>query len=354
MNRSKSNKRLLPCVALAIAVFMIVPRLVIAVYIKANPHLGIAEITWLNFGTKFLYSFLVAWIFLWINISRFTLQPLNTFKRTHRFLLNIAAFFVIKWILNLLELPEGSGVLSAKATVFLFNISLVVEVVLCIFAAEIYTLLIRNQQQKINNERLLKANAEATFEALKTQVNPHFLFNSLNTINAIIDRDAKAAKKFVTHMSQVYRYLLSSTTTPVITLAAEMEFTNAYISMLLERHAGCLVVHTDIPHPFYSYLLPSVSVQVLVENAVKHNVVSLSSPLVIYLTATENRLTISNKVSAKKQLPGNTGTGLYNLNQRYLYLCNQEIEISRSDENFIVSIPLLKTFEEREMQQETL
>lgn len=332
--------------ALGIAVFMMLPRMVILVYLKVNPHLGISEITWSNFIAVFSYSFLIAWLFLWINVNKFTIRSLNTFKRTHRLLLNIVLLIVVKGILKLLGIPEQREAISLKATIFLFNISLITEVAFCIFAAEVYSLLINNQQEKLNNERLLKANAEATFEALKTQVNPHFLFNSLNTINAMIDKDAKSAKKFVTNMSHVYRHLLSSSAKPVTTLAEEMDFTNAYIDMLLERHSGSLIVNTDIPQHFYSYLLPSVSIQLLVENAVKHNVASIRSPLTINIKAEENRLVVSNAINRKRQISATTGMGLYNLSQRYLLLCDREIDITKTDGDFSVSIPLLKTFEE--------
>lgn len=346
MSYLKKNRRVLLLVALAIAVFMMLPRMIIALYVKANPHLGIGETTWLNFSIKFIYSFLIAWFFLWINVNRFIRKPLNTFKRSHRILLNILLLIIVKYSLKLLGIPEEKEAVSLKATAFLFNISLIIEVAFSIFAAEIYTLLISNQQEKINNEKLLKANAEATFEALKTQLNPHFLFNSLNTINAMIDNDAKATKRFVSNMSNVYRYLLSSTAKPVITLTEEMEFTTAYISMLLERHTGNLFVNNTVPYHFYCYLLPPVSIQLLVENAIKHNVVSSRSPLTITIRVEEERLIVSNTINIKKQISGSTGTGLYNLNQRYLYLCNTEIGITKTEEDFSVSIPLLKTFEE--------
>jgi len=346
MYQVKSNTRILLLAALAIAAFMMLPRIVIVAYVKANPNPGIDEITWESLIMKFLYSFLIAWFFLWVNVNRFPVKLINTAKPTHRLLLNIVLLIAVKYVLKLLGIPGEREAVSLKATVFLFNISLIIEVVFCVFAAEIYRLLIKNQQERLSNERLLKANAEATFDALKAQVNPHFLFNSLNTINAMIDSDAKSAKKFVGNMSHVYRYLLSNTAKPAITLAEEMDFTNAYIRMLLERHSGSLMVDADIPKHYYSYLLPPVSVQLLVENAVKHNIVSIRSPLTISIKAEESRLIVSNIINVKKQIPGTTGTGLYNLNQRYRYLCNMEIEIIKADMRFTVSIPLLKTFEQ--------
>lgn len=346
MDHRTKNIRFILLAAIVITFFMMLPRIGIVAYLKLNPDHGLNEAVWLNTGTKFLYTFLIALVFLWININRFSVKPVNTYLRWQRLLVSIVLFLGLRYLFKLLGLPAEREAVSVKATVFLFNIGLVIEVVLCILVAEIYLLLISNQQQKLNNERLLKANAEATFEALKTQVNPHFLFNSLNTINAILDNDAKAAKKFVTNMSHVYRYLLNSTRKPVITLAEEMEFTMAYVSMLLQRHSGSLNVNVNIPDTRYGYFLPSVSVQILVENAVKHNIVSVRSPLTIDITVEADRLIVSNTLNEKKNTSGSTGTGLYNLNKRYLHLCNQEIEITKTDAAFIVAIPLLQSFAE--------
>ena len=341
MSYFKKNERVILLVAFAIAVFMMLPRMIIALYVRANPNLGIGETTWLNFSIKFIYSFLIAWLFLWINVNRFVRKPLNTFKRTHRFLLNILLLIIVKYSLKILGIPEEKEAVSLKATAFLFNISLIIEVAFCIFAAEIYTLLISNQLEKINNEKLLKANAEATFEALKTQLNPHFLFNSLNTINAMIDNDAKATKRFVSNMSNVYRYLLSSTAKPVITLAEEMEFTTSYISMLLERHTGNLFVNNTVPDHFYSYLLPPVSIQLLVENAIKHNWLTQESPLRISVTCQDDFLTVSNNMQPRQVTEASTGLGLANLSERYRILDGEGVQIYKDEREFRVRIKIL-------------
>ena len=138
MNHFKNNKRILLLVALAIAVFMMLPRVVIMAYVKANPHLGINEITWLNFSIKFLYSFLIAWIFLWINVNRFAIKLLNTFKRTHRLLLNIVLLIVVKCIFKILGIPEEKEAVSLKATLF-YSISVLSLKQLSAFSQPRYT-----------------------------------------------------------------------------------------------------------------------------------------------------------------------------------------------------------------------
>ena len=196
---------------------------------------------------------------------------------------------------------------------------------------------------------LLKANAEATFEVLKNQVNPHFLFNSLNTINAMIDHDVSAAKKFVTNMSQVYRHILNSAGKPVTTLAEEMEFTTAYINMLLERHTNSLFIDTSIPDAYNTLLLPPVSLQILIENAVKHNVVSIGNPLRITISGKDGYLIVANKINERKLRSASTGTGLLNLNQRYQHLCGAKVEISNKNGVFSVAMPLLKLWADKYM-----
>ncbi|UYQ91971.1 histidine kinase [Chitinophaga horti] len=320
--------------ALAIALFVTLPRIVIAAYLKVTPAWGVTA--------RGLCTFLVAWLCLWINVKSVTIPGINPAKITHRLALNVALLILIKVLFHLLNIPAPSEAYS-RAQVFLFNVTLVLEICLCVLIAEMYRLLKNNQQQRLSNEMLLKANAEATFEVLKTQINPHFLFNSLNTINAMIDKDIDAAKKFVANMSEVYRYILNSAGKPVVTLDDELSFTASYTKMLLERHAGGLFIEINIPAAYTHFLLPPVSLQTLIENAVKHNVVSLNNPLIIRVAISRGQLEVTNKIhQRKKEYATSTGTGLYNLHQRYLHLCDTSIDISNNEDTFMVALPLLK------------
>lgn len=341
-----SKERIIPLAALAIALFMALPRIVIIAYFKANPDPRMVDITWWDLVAKCFYTFLIAWVFLWLNVRGPDTNPpikfiqLNRF--THRLLVNVILLILFKWLFRLFGIPEESELRPGRGSIFLFNVSLVVEVVFCVLIGEIYRLFKNNQYQRLNNEMLLKANAEATFEVLKNQVNPHFLFNSLNTINAMIDADIHAAKRFVNNMSQVYRHILNSAGRSLTTLDEELEFTTAYIDMLLERHANSLFIEMQVPDACRSSLLPPVSLQVLIENAVKHNVVSLARPLTVKIREKGGYLIVANKMNERKQKLTSTGTGLLNLDQRYRHLCGEKIEISNNDGVFSVAIPLLK------------
>jgi LytS/YehU family sensor histidine kinase len=143
-------------------------------------------------------------------------------------------------------------------------------------------------------------------------------------------------------MSQVYRHILNSTGRSVTTLAEEMEFTTAYINMLLERHSKSLIIETNVPNAYNALLLPPVSLQILIENAVKHNVVSSGNPLTVTITGKNGCITVANIINERKLRSASTGTGLVNLDQRYRHLCSGKIEISNKDGVFSVALPLLK------------
>lgn len=348
LERNKEKLKVLLLCALAITLLLALPRLAIILFIKfsAAGRSYALNTTAIDFILRSFYIFVIAVIFLWINTRRgkiiIAAASIDLGRFYQRFIINIILYLVFRFVSLQFNLHVPGVAVSGKFYDFLFNITLILEIVLCILAAEIYMLMVNNQQIRLRNEALQKVNAETTFEVLKNQVNPHFLFNSLNTIHAMIGVNNDAAKEFVNNMSQVYRHVLNSANKPVVTLAEEIEFAMAYINMLQERHAGNLAVETDIAHEHLTDFLPPMSLQILLENAVKHNVVSAKQPLTILVQAKDNRVTVCNSIRKKKIKPPSTGTGLYNLNRRYLYLCKSEIEITRTENSFNVSLPLLK------------
>jgi two-component system, LytTR family, sensor kinase len=227
---------------------------------------------------------------------------------------------------------------------FLFNINMVITVIITILFAQIFRLLLYNYQMRLSNASLLKANAETRFEVLKNQVNPHFLFNSLNTINSLIVTDQQAAVNFVNNMSDVYRYVLKSHELNSIAVQEECQFIQAYIHMLKGRYGDKLQITLDVQPDFSQYRVPPMALQILVENAVKHNVASHSKPLHIgVFTNAAGALVVENNLQKRNQPELSTGTGLQNLNQRCKYLSNHHLIIQQTQTSFSVTIPLLKT-----------
>ncbi|RYF97426.1 MAG: hypothetical protein EOO00_00095 [Chitinophagaceae bacterium] len=339
--------RVLLLSALVIALLLAMPRLVLILYIKYNSggYLSRMNDVGSGFLLKLTYSFIIAVLFLVINTGRkkFLLGSFRVdfTKFPHRMIVNLIVFAILRGAGAIFTVNEPGMPVLQKFNNFIFTISLVMEIILCILVAEIYMLMIKNQSILLRNHALQRSNVESTFEVLKNQVNPHFLFNSLNTINAMIGSTNERAKAFVNNMSQVYRHVLSSSRKDVVPVEDELEVAIAYIDMLRERHGDTLKIEIKKETKLSGRLLPPMSLQILLENAVKHNVVSLKHPLLISIVISEDGITVSNTSQEKKIKPPSTGTGLYNLSQRYKYLCDKEITIIRTDLVFKVSLPLL-------------
>jgi LytS/YehU family sensor histidine kinase len=191
-------------------------------------------------------------------------------------------------------------------------------------------------------EQLKRENIASQFETLKSQVNPHFLFNSLNTLITIIPEDPQLAVAFVQKLSNVYRYVLQNKDKELVTLAEEMKVAEAYLFLLKTRFGENLRVHVDIPAGQLGKFIAPLTLQMLLENAIKHNVVSAEKPLHIDLYVEKDEvLVVKNNLQRKSSVPDSTQTGLANISQRYRLLCQQAVEVIVTASNFMVVLPLL-------------
>lgn len=196
-------------------------------------------------------------------------------------------------------------------------------------------------------EELKQIQARAEIKALQSQLNPHFLFNSLNVLVSEIDYDPAAAKKFTIDLAGVYRYLLQKQDKPLVPVYEELDFLQSYIRLNQTRvgeslHYQCVYpARSNLDFLQYRYV-PSLSLQLLVENVLKHNVVSGIKPLYITVGFSENLeyLTVRNNCNPKKKVHS-LGTGLKNLSERYRLLAGKDIVIEKTPQEFLVKIPLL-------------
>ncbi|MGG7662062.1 sensor histidine kinase [Dyadobacter sp. BHUBP1] len=197
-----------------------------------------------------------------------------------------------------------------------------------------------SQNSRIENQRLKQENLEARLGLLKQQVNPHFLFNSLSTLRTIA-ADAPT-KQYVMQLANVYRYLLRNEQEHLTSLERELEFARSYIYILQERFERALCVDIEILETSLNHRIPPYCLQILVENAVKHNIVSVEAPLSIRIYIESEMLCVENNVLPRMSVEVSTGKGLNNIKERYQLLSNQEIEIIRNSACFVVKLPLLK------------
>lgn len=201
--------------------------------------------------------------------------------------------------------------------------------------------LIRRQQEvMIENQQLQAENILNQYEALKNQLNPHMLFNSLNTLRSLVREDRDKAQEYIQELSRVLRYTLQGNESKSVCLKDEMDFVFAYIFLLKMRFEDNLSFEIDIDKQYDRYCLPPMAVQMLIENAVKHNEISSRRPLVIRIFTEAGELIVSNPVQPKLTATPGTGIGLANLAKRYHLLYKREIQITEN-ERFSVRIPLI-------------
>lgn len=210
-------------------------------------------------------------------------------------------------------------------------------------SAFVYRLLQRQQNIELENEKLRSESLQSQFESLKNQVSPHFLFNSLTALKVLIEESPALAKQYVSHLSQVLRYTLQSKIKQVVTLNEELEFTESYLFLLKMRYDTNLTIKTMIDKNFGFWNLPPLTIQTLVENAVKHNEISNEFPFEITISTSENEtLRVANKIQEKLSPEEGTGIGLVNLSKLFRLLGEKEIQIYKTGGEFVVEVPLLK------------
>lgn len=191
-------------------------------------------------------------------------------------------------------------------------------------------------------ENLKRENLNAQFDALRTQVNPHFLFNNLNTLVSLIPENPKHATDFVQQLSKLYRHILEVKDEKSILLKDELDVLKAYAFLLQTRFGNNLKVTIDVPEEKMNKRIVPLSLQLLMENAIKHNIVSSDKPLQIHVFSDNGSLVVDNNLQMKKQITESTGIGLDNIRNRYKLLGDKPVKVTETDTNFTVSIPLIE------------
>ena len=199
------------------------------------------------------------------------------------------------------------------------------------------------ESEKIIRAHIEKAKLEVEIEALKTQLDPHFVFNSLNALSHFIEENPAKAKLFNTHLGEVYRYLLHHKNRELVWLWEEIDFMQNYFSLLNLRFEEAIQLEVNLNDiDPKAYLIPPISLQILVENAIKHNRFSDQDPMVIQITGNTNYLVVKNTKNVKSDKPFSSGIGLQNLQSRYLLLTGKKVIILSGNSKFEVKLPVLK------------
>lgn len=197
------------------------------------------------------------------------------------------------------------------------------------------------QKTKIKEQKVIAGTASAKFDALKNQLDPHFLFNSLNVLTSLIEENPDSAQKFTTSLSKVYRYVLEQKNKDLVSVDEELHFARTYMSLLKMRFEDSIVFNIPEKATDPESKVVPLSLQLLLENAVKHNTVTSTNPLKIDIYELEGQLVVENNLQPKQIVKKSSGVGLDNIRQRYKLLTNRKVRINQTAESFAVAIPML-------------
>lgn len=220
---------------------------------------------------------------------------------------------------------------------FAFRVNLFLN---CVNA--IYFFLQKSKHAEVRAEQFKKDSIEARFEALRSQINPHFLFNCLNALSNLVYKDADTSARFIAQLSNVYRYLLYSQERKIVSLQEELEFIESYLYLLKIRFGENIYIAKHITTDAEKFHIAPATLQMLIENAIKHNVVSGKLPLKITITSYNGSITVANNLQEKHVKDPSAYVGLKNIKKRYEFLSSKPVEIKKTENEFIVKVPLVQ------------
>ena len=230
---------------------------------------------------------------------------------------------------------DFEGVIISNALIF----SVVNIVVMTILEAWIFYIQSKRSEQKARN--LQQELSQIKYEVLKSQINPHFMFNSLNVLSGMIKKDTGKAQQFIDEFSQIYRYVLETIEQPVATLEKELDFMRSYLFLQQIRYGEDLSYSVSIKAHLLNMVLPPLSLQIVLENAIKHNIINQTEPLRIDVYSMDNYLIIRNNLQPKMSMSRSTGLGLKNLTKRYAMISPEEPVFSIETNYYIAKLPLI-------------
>nr|WP_299069283.1 2TM domain-containing protein [uncultured Allomuricauda sp.] len=254
--------------------------------------------------------------------------------------LTIITFGVLRYLVHFYYVGLSIGEFLEQETLESYIIAIVITVIASLFTHAFYFYRAL-QKKEVKKQKIIAGSASARFDALKNQLDPHFLFNSLNVLTSLIEEDPHQAQKFTTSLSKVYRYVLEQKNKDLVTVDEELNFARTYVRLLKMRFEDSIVFEIPEKSSIPEAMIVPLSLQLLLENAVKHNVVTPTRPLHIKVNEKEGALVVSNNLQEKQVVKKSSGVGLQNIKQRYAILTDREVDITKTVKVFSVALPML-------------
>lgn len=291
----------------------------------------------INSSITLLFSIFI-WYYNIYSLPKFSAQRTNRGLFNWKLLLSVILGILVMVILVIAH-QELFQVSKMDAPIMFELRGILINLIVYMF---LHLLFQNYQTQQIGTEleRTHAVNLGAQYELLKQQVNPHFLFNSLNTLKSMVDIQDPQSSDFILKLSDFYRFTLESRKLDLISIREELEILDSYVYLLKARFEDGFVLINEVDQKQYDSAVPPFTLQLLIENCIKHNVVSLDKPLRIKLYSENDFLVIENPIQLKRGVLS-TGVGLDNINQRFMHLIHKEIEIDKTETIFKVKIPMI-------------
>ncbi len=304
-----------------------------------------------QFLEDFLFYQLYAFVLGFSNMYFFDYMESRTWKKTDTIkrivlgmigatIITLVGLFFIRSIISTYYYNKSFDEFLANETFknYQFGLWITLSIVVVFHVIYYYN---RYQKQKIKEQKVIAGTARARFDALKNQLDPHFLFNSLNVLTSLIDENPDNAQKFTTSLSKIYRYVLEQKNKDLVTVNEELKFAKTYMSLLQMRFEDALKFSLPETVSNPELKIVPLSLQLLLENAVKHNVITSDNPLVIKIYEDNGYLVVENNTNPKASLEKSTKVGLKNISQRYSLITRQPVDIIKNHQSFKVRLPLL-------------
>ena len=330
-------------IILSISIFLVllVIKLITGVTIQLNEYLLV------NLGYTILYGLTLcyanAFLFIYLDsifeVERFTRRRI-IIGFLGSFLISVVVIFLLRIIEDVIIEGESFDAFLQNETLANYLVTIIITffVTLAFHAFYFYK---AYQENKVKEQKIIAGNASAQFESLKDQIDPHFLFNSLNVLSSLIEENPESAQKFSTSLSKVYRYVLEQKDKELVSVAEELKFAKTYMNLLKMRFENSITF--EIPEGFdneEAKVVP-LSLQLLLENCIKHNIVSEAKPLHVKITIENNQLVVTNNLQKKEVLSDRKGVGLQNIVNRYAILTKRTVLVEENEKEFKIFLPIL-------------
>lgn len=316
--------------SLALGLLMAIPKF-------AERHFNLYE-TLVNSGVTAAFALFV-WYYNILTLPKYTYRDIAKGFSVKRLLISLVMGIGVMFLLALLQQLLISSIDFGPAMLMIEIRGVLVNVTFYMFIHFLYQNYL-HQKVSIELERTRLDNLAAQYELLKQQVNPHFLFNSLNTLKYMVENKDAHSVDFILKLSDFYRFTLESRKLDLIPVAEELNILDAYIFLLKARFEDGLDISINIDKAHYSSYTPPFTLQLLIENCIKHNIVSLEKPLQIRLYSEGECIIVENQIQLKRTKESSIGVGLENIHQRYLHLLNKKVIVQPTPSTFTIKLPV--------------